>query len=36
MREDECVEVTPAIVRLRKAELDRNSRVRTARRAKAG
>jgi GTP-binding protein len=36
VREDECVEVTPAIVRMRKAELDRNERVRAARRAKAG
>jgi GTP-binding protein len=37
VREDECVEVTPAIVRMRKAELSAVDRVRTARRAaKAG
>ncbi|HEX2161191.1 MAG TPA: translational GTPase TypA [Thermoleophilaceae bacterium] len=37
VREDECVEVTPAIVRMRKAELSATDRVRTARRAaKAG
>jgi GTP-binding protein len=37
VREDECVEVTPAIVRMRKAELSSTDRVRTARRAaKAG
>jgi GTP-binding protein TypA/BipA len=35
LREDECVEVTPHSVRLRKVELDRNDRVKTARRAKA-
>jgi GTP-binding protein len=37
VREDECVEVTPAIVRMRKVNLDHNERVRAARRAaKAG
>ncbi len=35
VREDECVEVTPAIVRMRKLVLDQTDRVRTARRAKA-
>jgi GTP-binding protein TypA/BipA len=35
LREDECVEVTPNSVRLRKVELDHNDRVRAARRAKA-
>jgi GTP-binding protein len=35
VREDECVEVTPAIVRMRKAVLNSSERVRTARRAKA-
>jgi GTP-binding protein len=35
LREDECVEVTPNSVRLRKLELDRNDRVKAARRAKA-
>jgi GTP-binding protein len=35
LREDECVEVTPSSVRLRKLELDKNDRVKTARRAKA-
>ncbi|MEX2023820.1 MAG: translational GTPase TypA, partial [Thermoleophilaceae bacterium] len=35
VREDECVEVTPAAVRMRKVVLDQNQRVRTARRAKA-
>jgi GTP-binding protein len=35
LREDECVEVTPNAVRLRKAELDKNARVKTARRARA-
>jgi GTP-binding protein len=33
-REDECVEVTPATVRLRKVVLDQNQRGRTAARAK--
>jgi GTP-binding protein len=36
LREDECVEVTPKAVRLRKWELDSNERVKAARRAKAG
>ncbi len=35
LREDECVEVTPEVVRLRKLHLDANSRVKAARRAKA-
>src|SRR5689334_15415728 len=35
LREDECVEVTPRSVRLRKVDLDRNDRVKAARRAKA-
>src|SRR5215212_990026 len=35
LREDECVEVTPNSVRLRKVELDKNDRVKAARRAKA-
>src|SRR4051795_495555 len=35
LREDECVEVTPANVRLRKVDLDKNDRVKAARRAKA-
>jgi GTP-binding protein len=35
LREDECVEVTPDVVRLRKLYLDANSRVKAARRAKA-
>ncbi|MFL5826091.1 MAG: translational GTPase TypA [Thermoleophilaceae bacterium] len=34
LREDECVEVTPRSVRLRKVELDKNSRVKSARRAR--
>jgi GTP-binding protein len=36
LREDECVEVTPKAVRLRKWLLDSNERVKAARRAKAG
>jgi GTP-binding protein len=36
LREDECVEVTPAAVRLRKWVLDAGERVKAARRAKAG
>jgi GTP-binding protein len=36
LREDECVEVTPKAVRIRKWELDPNMRVKAARRAKAG
>jgi len=35
LRTDECVEVTPATVRLRKVELDATSRMKTARRARA-
>jgi GTP-binding protein len=35
LREDECVEVTPEVVRLRKVYLDRNERVKATRRAKA-
>jgi GTP-binding protein len=34
LREDECVEVTPDVVRLRKVALDKNERVRRARRAR--
>jgi GTP-binding protein len=33
-REDECVEVTPEVVRIRKVELDANSRARAASRLK--
>ncbi len=36
LREDECVEVTPKAVRLRKVELDATQRVKAARRARAG
>jgi GTP-binding protein len=36
LREDECVEVTPETVRLRKVELDKGKRVKLTRRAKAG
>jgi GTP-binding protein len=36
LREDECVEVTPEAVRLRKVILDGTGRVKAARRAKAG
>jgi GTP-binding protein len=36
LREDECVEVTPGAVRLRKVELARTARVKAARRARAG
>jgi GTP-binding protein len=37
LREDECVEVTPDAIRLRKVELDQTERVKLARRrAKAG
>jgi GTP-binding protein len=36
LREDECVEVTPNAVRLRKAILDQTGRVKAARRARAG
>ncbi|HSD76506.1 MAG TPA: translational GTPase TypA [Solirubrobacteraceae bacterium] len=35
LREDECVEVTPAAVRLRKAVLDKTARAKAQRRAKA-
>jgi len=35
LRDDECVEVTPEAVRLRKVELGRTARVKTARRARA-
>ncbi len=35
LRADECVEVTPGAVRLRKLELDKTDRVKAARRAKA-
>ncbi len=34
LREDECVEVTPEVVRLRKTELDATQRAKSARRAK--
>jgi GTP-binding protein len=33
-REDECVEVTPAVVRIRKVVLDQNERARAASRQK--
>ncbi|HRW02858.1 MAG TPA: translational GTPase TypA, partial [Tetrasphaera sp.] len=33
-REDECVEVTPEAIRIRKVELDQNARARAAARAK--
>jgi GTP-binding protein len=36
LREDECVEVTPAAVRLRKVILDQTARTKAARRARAG
>jgi len=36
LREDECAEVTPANVRLRKVSLEKTERVRAARRARAG
>jgi GTP-binding protein len=36
LREDECAEVTPQTVRLRKVELDKTGRAKAARRAKAG
>ena len=35
LRQDECVEITPATVRLRKLELERTARLKAARRAKA-
>ena len=34
LREDECVEVTPGAVRLRKLDLEKNERVKRARRLK--
>jgi GTP-binding protein len=36
LREDECVEVTPNVVRLRKVELDKTARVKLARIAARG
>ena len=36
LREDECAEVTPKAVRLRKVQLDATQRVKAARRARAG
>jgi GTP-binding protein TypA/BipA len=36
LREDECIEVTPSAVRLRKVALDQTSRVKAARAAKRG
>ena len=36
LREDECVEITPETVRLRKVELEKTARMKAARRAKAG
>jgi GTP-binding protein TypA/BipA len=36
LREDECVEVTPAAVRLRKLTLDKTGRTKAARRVRAG
>jgi GTP-binding protein len=35
LREDECVEVTPRAVRLRKADLSQNDRVKATRKARA-
>jgi GTP-binding protein len=35
LREDECVEVTPAAVRLRKVALDKTARVKQARAVRA-
>jgi GTP-binding protein len=35
LREDECVEITPDAVRLRKVELSKTDRVRAGRRARA-
>ena len=35
LREDECVEVTPQIIRLRKVELDSTARAKRARRLRA-
>jgi GTP-binding protein len=36
LREDECAEVTPGAVRLRKVELEKVARTKAARRARAG
>jgi len=36
LREDECVEITPGAVRLRKAELEKTARLKAARRVRAG
>jgi GTP-binding protein len=36
LREDECVEVTPDVIRLRKATLDATARIKAARRRRAG
>ena len=36
LREDECVEITPGAVRLRKTELDKTARLKAARRVRAG
>jgi GTP-binding protein TypA/BipA len=36
LREDECLEVTPRSVRLRKVELDKTARMKAARRVRAG
>ena len=35
LREDECVEITPKTVRLRKLELDKTARLKAARKSKA-
>ena len=35
LRDDECVEVTPGAVRLRKVELDKTARTKLARRSRA-
>lgn len=35
LREDECIEVTPSAIRLRKMELDAGTRVKLARRARS-
>jgi GTP-binding protein len=36
LREDECLEVTPKAVRLRKVELDKTARAKLARRDRSG
>ena len=36
LREDECVEITPGAVRLRKTELEKTARLKAARRVRAG